>query len=861
MPLSASEIAALSRLLDEAQELPVGGLQAWLDALPSAQQPLVAHLRRALGLTTAGRMPSRLPHLVEAQLPDAQAGERIGPYRLQREIGRGGMGAVWLAQRADGLYEREVAIKLPRLTHGPELAERMAQERRIGAQLEHPHIARLYDAGIAADGRPYLVLELVRGQPLLEHARTLDRPARLQLMLQACSAVAHAHRQAVVHRDIKPSNLMVDRQGQLKLLDFGIARLLDQDGQAGASGDGRPTHTPGYAAPEQLRQLPATTACDIYALGVVCHELLSGQRTPDEASLAALGRDAAAIVRRATQPRPQDRYPTVEHLAEDLRCLLAQRPPVSDPGPWTHRLALTLRRRRWSAGVGALATLALVAGGVLWWQQQLALRRETQRSLQAREYVSDVLEAIEPMEGQEPGTVTGRQILDSARQSARNAFAQQPVLHGQILVSLGIMFRRFAAHEQTLAVLREGEALLAAHTAADDPELARARGQLAHERMQQGDPDHAGIARQAQAAIDACRGDARRCARAELYARQALRSLAQQGGDIGAAIAQSEAAVGAAERAFGTRHFEVLIEKLQLAITYRNGGRLAPAMQVLDAIREPAAAASLHSGDRVQFQLWDAVLLADSGRHLQAIAALDRMLQNLATPPMKPTLLRMRARSRHQLGQWAAALEDARQALLAGPGRPAELAFSRQAQAHALARSGSAHAALAELQAVDADLQAMGMAQTSVERLRAGRLLAEAMLLAGDDGAAAAQLERMRALHQAPAAAPRSGSAAPVAALDYAQLLQLQATLARRRGDLAAATALLKQASPWLAELPSTHPWRRRQAVELALANDDPQALRQAVQAWIAELPADSGLRSTLQTLPDDPQGRRFTVL
>lgn len=853
MPLSASEIAALSRLLDEAEAVPTDRLEAWLAALPDTQQALVAHLRRALGRTEAPQLPTHLPALADAQTPDAQAGEWVGPYRLQQEIGRGGMGAVWLARRADGLYEREVAVKLPRLSRGPGLAARMAQERRIGAQLEHPHIARLYDAGMDAGGRPYLVLELVRGQPLLAHAATRGRDARLQLMLQACSAVAHAHRQGVVHRDIKPSNLMVDEQGQLKLLDFGIARLLDVDGQASASSDGRPTHTPGYAAPEQLQGLPATTACDIYSLGVVLHELLAGKRQADAASLATLGRDAAAIVQRATQPAPAARHATVEHLAEDLRCLLAQQPPPSDPGAWTHRLALLLRRRRLPALAGTLALVALSAAAALWWRQQLALRDEAMRSEQAREYIFSVFEEVEPMEGQSADEVTGKQMLRSALERARTAFPDQPALRGEVLIGLGIMFRRFSDHALTLATLREGEALLAAHAAPGDPGLARARGQLAHERLEQGDADLEGIARMAQAAIDECRGAEQHCARAESYARQALRDLAQRRGDIDAALAQAGWTVEASARAFGADDVETLIDRLQLAITQRNAGRLAAAMQTLDALRGAAAATPMHSGDRIQFRLWDAVILADTGRHPEAIAAIDALLQDPDARDMRPTLLRVRSRSSYQLGQWASALSDASQAVAANSGRALEHALSRQTLARAAARVGPARSAAAELDAVDAELASLGLAAASVERLRVTRLAAEALLLAGDDAAAAARLSRVRTLH--------GTAATPIAPLDYAQLLQLQATLARRSGDLQAAAVALSQAAPWLQALPLAHPWRRRQAVELALAADDAQALRQAIEPWIAELPADSGLRAALQALPADAHGRRQTVL
>ncbi len=227
----------------------------------------------------------------------AQAGMLVGPYRLLREIGTGGMGAVWLAERADGMLKRRVALKLPRLAWDiPGLAGRMERERDILAELEHQNIARLYDAGVDAQGRPYLAMEYVEGRPLDVYCREhgLGVQERLGLFLQVARAVAHAHARLVVHRDLKPTNILVTSDGSVRLLDFGIAKLLEGEvGRESANESlltqlGGRALTPDYASPEQIRGQAITVAVDIYSLGVVLYELLTGERPYKVASAAML---------------------------------------------------------------------------------------------------------------------------------------------------------------------------------------------------------------------------------------------------------------------------------------------------------------------------------------------------------------------------------------------------------------------------------------------------------------------------------------------------------------------------------------------------------------------------------------------
>ena len=427
MGLSIPQMALMSRLLDEALPLDTAGRRVWLATLATQYPDLAQALREALLPQDAQAVRlealATLPKSGSADEANAiaasglQCGARVGPYELIRLLGVGGMAEVWLARRADGAFIREVALKLPMFTRlRRDLDQRFAQERDILARLEHPYIARFYDAGVDPSGLPYLSMEYVQGQPLTNwcDVHVLGISERLELFLQVVGAVQYAHEHQVVHRDLKPSNILVTDFGQVRLLDFGVAKLLEV-------GDTDPTQltgvygralTPDYASPEVLRGDFVDPRSDTYSLGVLLYELLTGARPYRLKNRASIGIDAQAIVSidvkkpstqleqpaaaargttqeslarqlrgdldvialKALAKEPAERYPSVATLADDLQRFLDGKPIHARPARFAYRLRKFVLRNRTVALVTAtsvaLVTLAvaalLVSGYALW---------------------------------------------------------------------------------------------------------------------------------------------------------------------------------------------------------------------------------------------------------------------------------------------------------------------------------------------------------------------------------------------------------------------------------------------------------------------------------------------------------------
>ncbi|MEO8503967.1 MAG: tetratricopeptide repeat protein [Acidobacteriota bacterium] len=446
--------AALRARFEELVELAPAEQEQRLTALENEEPRLGRELRRWLAADVAAGLLDRPAVDAAAELLFTEsgaesgtatggadlAGLRLGAWRLVERLGEGGMGEVWLAARADGGFEQQAAIKLiKRGMDSEEVLRRFRRERQILARLEHPRIAHLLDGGMAPDGRPYFVLERVRGATILEWARRgkLGVEARIELVLQAAEGVEFAHRNLVVHRDLKPSNILVGEDGQVKLLDFGIAKLLDPGEDADATRTAAQMLTPltpRYAAPEQILGEPATTATDVYALGAVLYELLAGElphrpaasssldlsraaahETIDRPSVVAartgrtlgwarrLSGDLDTIVLRALAREADRRYPSVATFAEDLRRHLDGRPVLARADTRGYRLSKFVRRHRLAVVAAAAVIGALVVGlSMALWQARRAEKSasmalaQVARAERVRGFLISVFDAADP---------------------------------------------------------------------------------------------------------------------------------------------------------------------------------------------------------------------------------------------------------------------------------------------------------------------------------------------------------------------------------------------------------------------------------------------------------------------------------
>ncbi|HEY4079287.1 MAG TPA: serine/threonine-protein kinase [Burkholderiaceae bacterium] len=390
--VTQSRWPVLSPLLDELLDLPPEAREARLAQLRAEDAQVADDLQELLSRQDAMEAAAFLdqPALAGHHL---EAGQKVGAYTLERELGQGGMGTVWLARRTDGRFDGQVAIKfltagVPGLREEGGLEARFAREGQILARLAHPHIARLMDAGVSPDALPYLVLEYVDGTPITAYCdeRGLDARQRVTLFLDVLAAVAHAHARLILHRDLKPSNILVTAGGEVKLLDFGIAKLLDDTTGSGAATEvtrqAGHAYTLNYAAPEQVQRLEVTTATDVYALGVLLYVLLGGKHPTDvdtqthfdrlraivEAEprrlsdvAPALRGDLDTIVAKALKKSPAERYVNAEQLADDLRRWLAFEPISARPDSALYVLSRFARRHRVAVGAGSLAIVAMVA--------------------------------------------------------------------------------------------------------------------------------------------------------------------------------------------------------------------------------------------------------------------------------------------------------------------------------------------------------------------------------------------------------------------------------------------------------------------------------------------------------------------
>ncbi len=469
----------IAPLLDKLMDLDADAQAIRIDEIRREDSPLAdeleALLARQLRADQDGFLSSSLPGALMGLTDESDlTGHLIGGYTLDRPLGQGGMGSVWLAHRSDGLYEGNAAVKflnLALVARGG--AERFQREGSFLARLSHPHIARLIDAGVVHGGQPYLVLEYIEGEQIDRwcDAKILSIEARVRLFLDVLAAVAHAHHHLILHRDLKPSNILVTRDGDVKLLDFGIAKLLsDEATPAGATAlteEAGRVFTPEHAAPEQVQGQDVTTATDVYSLGVLLYILLSGEHptalktnTPLERLQAVIttepGRlsDAVAtqklaravrgdldnIVAKALKKNPLERYSTASAFADDLSRYLNHEPVSARADLVSYRMAKFVRRHRLSVGAACVTLLALVAGvtGTAW--QAVAASRARDAAVAQAERAGGMnrLLSVVLSEVSTTGEVfTTAELLTRAEQWAGKLYAADPRLHAEVLMVLG----------------------------------------------------------------------------------------------------------------------------------------------------------------------------------------------------------------------------------------------------------------------------------------------------------------------------------------------------------------------------------------------------------------------------------------
>ena len=519
-------------LFDEAAELPAEQWNSFLerhcddpDIAADVRELLQADAEAASHTSLSEQAPDLFAGLeVDDDSEEAQQrlGQRYGAWRLVRPLAEGGMGVVYLAERVEGDFTQRAALKVVRnAASNADVLTRFRYERQILANLAHPNIARLLDGGAGQGGEPYLAMEYVEGSDLRSYcdSKALDIDARLRLFLTVCDAVAYAHDRLVLHRDLKPANVLVSQEGEVKLLDFGVAKLIDQQQPAETTVAGRQVFTPEYAAPEQIRGEISTVGVDVYALGVMLYELLTGRRpyrikgrgaaaieravlstdapppsalttrdgsqhektaaeyavvrstTPDRLRHQLRG-DLDAIVLHALRKTPQERYPTVKAFADDLRAYLQRRPVLARRGSRRYRMLRYVQRHAAAIALGSIAAGSLIAGSVvaLWQAREAGIQRdaavaaqgvsekEALKSKTTLTFMNRLFEQADPSRTRGE-TLTAREILDKGAKQVREDLTEQPEIRVEMMTAIGKAQIGLGLYADALPLLKEASEL------------------------------------------------------------------------------------------------------------------------------------------------------------------------------------------------------------------------------------------------------------------------------------------------------------------------------------------------------------------------------------------------------------------
>jgi len=909
--LTADQWPALSSYLDEALGMTDEECSIWMSSLRT-QNPALAYkldllLREHRALAEEGFLERRS---VELPTVSTLAGQTLGAYRLVSQIGQGGMGSVWLADRNDGRFERQVAVKFLNIgLMGKSGEERFKREGKILGLLAHPHIAELVDAGVTRTGQPYLVLEHVQGDHIDCYCDDLrlDIPTRIRLFLDVLGAVAHAHANLIVHRDLKPSNVLVRNDNQVKLLDFGIAKLLESEGHGGESlqltGEGGRVMTPHYAAPEQLNGEAITTATDVYSLGVLLYVLLTGHHpagpgphTPADLVKAIVesspSRPSAAVTstrttggitianaaRRATTPdklhrllrgdldtiiakalkkEPTERYPSITALADDLRRYLRSEPIGARPDTFTYRAVKFVRRNRTAvtlAMLAALATAAGLAGTLIQNHTARAERDFAFEQLSRAETINGLNEFLLSDAAPSGKPFTVNELLARAEHIVERQRDKHDPQHIELLISLGRQYNVLDEQAKSRQLLSEAYDLSRELT--DHSIRARASCSLASALALTGEHDRA--EKLAQEGLHEL-GNDKRFALDQMFCLIRGTEVARARGDS----REGAARVEAAQRALNQAPFKSELMESQLLMDMAESYRLAGRYDEANAAFEQASTMLTALGrDDTQtavtlFNNWG-VALGLAGRPQDAARVLRRAFEisraGQTEDAVSPMLLVNYARSLRELHQTNEAAEYA------------ERGYTKAQQAGAQVVIGQSLLLRAQIYMDQGDLQRAAAMLDEVEpRLRKGlpaghiafgSLASSRALLAQAHGDLHAALDLSNdavAISEAAVKAGRVGGDYLPTFLVRRSDVELQLGEPGRAEDDATRAMGLLQASAQLGAFSST---RGRAYLTLGRALQSQGKLGEAHAAFHS---AAEHLQSTLG--PDHPDTRRALLL
>jgi serine/threonine-protein kinase len=564
-------------------------------------ESLLGRYDRALGFLESPPVAAAAALAAEAHSATRAERTRVGPYRIVRQLGQGGTARVYLAERDDGQFSHRVALKVLRPGHDSEIDQgRFRAERQILASLSHPNIARLLDGGMSDDGLPYLVMELIDGEPIDRYcaSRTLSVRARLEMFATVCEATQYAHRNLVVHRDLKPSNILVTSDGEVKLLDFGLAKLLEQRaGDSTAAVTTQRWMTPEYAAPEQVRGEPTTTSTDVYQLGVVLYELLTGslpfgsrehsswdlaqsildREPPRPSSVGAQGGpvrgDLDAIVLHALRKEPDQRYASVEALREDIVRHLTGLPVRARHGNALYRVGRAVRRHRWSVAAAAVLLLLLAGYAVTLTvharRMRVTLARVEQEKTKAEGSTRFLVGLFsENVPGFGPrDTLTAQQLLVRGEHQA-DALRDQPLAYAQLLSVLGTIHHDMRGFDRAQALLDRALALRREALGEEHADVAESMFHLGMLAISRGDHDRGrDLLRRALEIQRRVVGEAHPAAVETAY------RLSQVSQAVDDEIAAGREALATSRRVHGSEHADVAEHMLRLGMSLRKAGR------------------------------------------------------------------------------------------------------------------------------------------------------------------------------------------------------------------------------------------------------------------------------------------------